>query len=627
MSLLRFMVIFMTVMTMFSQATLRAGGVMERSEVDEKLTWDVSDLYENKQAWVDQKEALTKQLEEFDAFKGHVTESADKLFELCRFMSDYQKELYRLHAYSARLSDSDLRVSEYQEMKQEVSFLLVKVGEKTSFVVPEIVAAGEEKIRGFIKEKPELDEFRVVLEDMLRKAPHTLSESEERIMASSGQLSGAPYQLYSIFADTEMPRPEVTLSTGETVKLTAPNYVKYRSVPNQEDRAVVFQALFERYGEFKNTYGANLVAQLKAHNFTAKNRNYDSCIQAALFDDNIPVGVYENLIQQIHANLPTLHRFLELKKRMLGVDTLHYFDLYAPLVSAVDMVYSVDQSKAVLNEALGVMGEEYLTTLNRAFDDRWIDFMPTAGKRSGAYSSGAAYDVHPYILMNWNEDYDSLTTLTHELGHTMHSHFSNTYQPFSKSHYSIFVAEIASTFNENLLNRYLVDKAKDDEARLFLLGSYLEHIRTTVFRQTQFAEFEWEIHKAVEAGKPLTGDSLSAMYMGILKKYYGHDKGVCVVDDENAYEWCYIPHFYYDFYVFQYATSQIYSTAFAQKVMDQGKPAVESYFKLLKGGGSEYPLDIIRTAGLDPLSSEPFDLAMKTMNSVMNQIESLLDKK
>jgi oligoendopeptidase F len=312
---------------------------------------------------------------------------------------------------------------------------------------------------------------------------------------------------------------------------------------------------------------------------------------------------------------------------MLGLDQLHYYDLYVPLVQKVDMSFTVEEGQKEILEALKPLGSEYITTLQKAYDDRWIDYIPTVGKRSGAYSTGGAYDVHPFILMNWTDDYESVSTLAHELGHTMHSYFSNKFQPFSKADYATFVAEIASTVNETLLNEYAVKNAKSDEERLYLLGSYLELLRTTIFRQTSFAEFEWEIHKKVEAGAPLTGEDMNAIYFDIVKRYYGNDEGYCVVDDYIQYEWSYIPHFLgYNFYVFQYSTSIIYGTAIVEKIKENGQPAVNAYYNILKGGGSKYPTELIQDAGIDPISPEPVALTMRKMNKVMDQMEAILKK-
>jgi oligoendopeptidase F len=387
------------------------------------------------------------------------------------------------------------------------------------------------------------------------------------------------------------------------------------------------KTFFENFGKFKNTLGANLAGKVKKDWVYAKNKKYETSLEAALNRDNLPVSIYTTLIEQVNNSLPTMHRFLDLKKRMLGVDELHYYDIYVPLVQKMDLNYSVGEGQKLMLDALKPLGNDYVSVLQTSFSNRWIDYMPTTGKRSGAYSAGGAYDVHPYILMNWNDKYEAITTLAHELGHTMHSYYSNQTQPFSKADYATFVAEIASTVNEALLNDYMVENAKSDEERLFLLGSYLDLLRSTIFRQTSFAEFEWEIHKKVEAGEPITGDDMSTIYTNIVKKYYGHDKGHCVVDDYIQYEWAFIPHFLgYTYYVFQYATSLIYGTAIVEKISENGQAAIDDYYNILKGGGSKYASELIKDAGIDPMSPEPFTLTMAKMNKVMDQIDEILKR-
>ena len=554
-----------------------------------------------------------------------MAENADVFYNTLNLYFSMEKEFYRLYDYASRLSDEDLRISDNQALRQKASNLGTKISEETAFISPEILTIDSSKIKQFFSEKKDLEQFSMFVYNIRRLKAHTLSADGEKLLASFGLITETPSDVYNIFNNAEMPSPEVKLSTGEEVKLTSSAYTKYRAVPDREDREKIFKSFFENYGRFQNTIGANLGGKEKTDYVYAKDRNYSSSLEYALDANNIPTSVYENLITQIHKSLPTLKRFLELKKKMLDLDTLHYYDLYTPLVKEVDMNFTIEEGQKIILDALKPLGDQYLSTLQKAFNDRWIDYMPNAGKRSGAYSSGAAYDFHPYILMNWNDDYESLSTLAHELGHTMHSYFSNKYQPFAKSDYPIFVAEIASTLNESLLNNYMVQHSKTKEEKLYLLGSYLELLRATIFRQTLFAEFELEAHRMAEKGEPITGEALTKLYYNLTKEYYGNDEGVCIVDPYIKYEWEYIPHFVnYTYYVYQYATSIIYATAIAQKIINEGKPAVDNYFKLLKGGDSEYPIDLIKKAGIDPLSSEPFDLTMNKMNQIMDQIEQII---
>jgi len=599
----------------------------ERKDVPEKYKWDNSVLYKNLDEWNQEKIEIENQIEKIKTYQNKLCEDANTFYDALKLYFETLKKYYKLSDYAFRLADEDLRISEHQALNQQATTLGTKLNEASSFINPEILKAEPEKIKRFFEEKKELDEFQFYVNDILRLREHTLSAREEEILASAGLITSTPSEVYGIFDNAEKPNPKVKLSTGEEVELTSAAYTKYRTVPNRADRELVMKSTFETYKRFQNTIGANLAGKLRADYFYAKNRKYKTVLESSLNVNNIPVSVYENLINQINKNLPTLHRFLRLKSKMLGVEQLHYYDLYTPLVKSVEFKFSIEEGQKLLLEVFKPMGEEYVNTVKKAFEERWIDYVPTAGKRSGAYSSGAAYDYHPYILMNWTDDYESVSTLAHELGHTMHSYFSNKHQPFVNSQYSIFVAEIASTINETLLNHYMVNNVKTDEEKLYLLGSYLDLLRTTIFRQTSFAEFELEIHKRIENGEPLTGEDLSKIYYDIVKKYYGHDNGICIVDDYIAYEWAYIPHFVnYTYYVYQYSTSLIYATAFAEKILKEGQPAVDKFYNILKGGSSDYPIELIKKAGIDPLSSEAFDLTMKKMNKVMDMMEEIINK-
>ena len=612
--------LFTIVMPSLAQTT-------DRKDVPDKYKWNLADIYKNVDEWNAHKEQLMGRIEKFSSFKGKLSENAETFYKALRSYFDIMQGYYKLSSYASMLSDEDLAVSENQKLRQEADNVGTKFGESSSFLNPEILQIDPAKIKQFFNEKKELAEFKMFVDDIQRKRAHTLSADEEKILASFGLITGTPSDVYGIFNNSERPFPKVKLSDGTEVELTSSGYVKYRATSVRADREKIFSAMFGAYGKFKNMVGANYLGKVKTDYVYAKDRKYKSALERSLDAVNVPVSVYENLITQIHKSLPTLHRFLDLKKRMLGVDTLHYYDLYTPIVKKVELNFTVEQGQKVILDALKPLGKDYLNTVKKAFNNGWIDYMPNSGKRSGAYSNGATYAEHPYILMNWTDDYESVSTLAHEMGHTMHSYYSNTNQPFATSDYPIFVAEIASTTNETLLNHYMVNHAKTDQEKLYLLGSYLELLRTTVFRQTQFAEFEWEIHKLVEQGKPVTGEQMSKIYYDMVKKYYGSDEGHCVVDPYIAYEWEYIPHFVnYTYYVYQYATSIIYATAFAEKILDEGQSAVDKYYNILKGGSSDYPLNLIKKAGIDPLSSEAFDLTMKKMSDVMDQIEKILKK-
>ena len=601
-----------------------AASALERQQVPPAERWNLDDLYPSRDAWRSGKQALGSRIDALSGFKGRLTEAAETLLAALRAYFEVSKELGRLTAYAQQLADEDIRIAEHQGLLQEMQALNTTFGESTAFLIPEFSAAAPERLRELIASAPALQEFRMFFDQIERQRAHILSAPEEKLLASVNDVTEAAHNVYTIFSNAELPYPEITLATGETIRLTAANYTKYRSSPVRADRQHIFQAFFTTYGTFKNTLGANLVANLKSHYFYAKNRHYASSLHAALNRDNLPVSVYENVITQIRRSLPTLHRFLDLKRRMLGVETLHYYDLYASLAKTVDLQYAIADGQRLVLDSLAPLGQAYCATVQQALTQRWIDYRPTPGKRSGAYSNGAAYDVHPYILLNWQGNYDSLSTLTHEIGHTLHSYLANTAQPFATAEYSIFVAEIASTLNESLLNDYVIRQTNAPAEKLFFLGHYLEGLRGTVFRQVLFAEFEWAIHKQIEAGEPLTGESLSALYFDLTRTYYGHDQGVCLVDDNIQFEWAFIPHFYYNYYVFQYATSLIYATAFSAKILPQADGAVDKYLGMLQRGGSAYPLELIRAAGLDPLSAEPFALTMQRMNAVIDEIETLI---
>ncbi len=617
-------------------AVERPFSATERSQVPERLTWNLADLYPSDAAWTEAKDALQKRLPEMAPYKGHLGDSAQSLYAGLSTMMSMDKDLSRLMSYASQLADQDTKVSKSQEMLQGIEQVAASFGAAVAFVRPEILSMDPAKVDQFVAAEPKLKDYKPYLDNILRMKAHTLNAEGEKLVAqANGQMGGSAESIYSIFTNADLPySKDVKLSTGETIPLLdAAAYTKYRASNNRADRDEVFKAFWTRYNDFHRTLGTSLYSQVKAHIFNKEARHYDSCLQAALDRNNIPVEVYTQLISDVHANLPTLYRYLKLRQRMMGVDQLRYEDLYASIVKDVDLHYTPEQAMDLTLKACAPLGKTYVDDLKKGYESRWVDFMPSTGKKSGAYSNGAAYDVHPYQLLNFMGGYEDVSTLAHESGHSMHSYLSNTHQPYVTADYSIFVAEVASTCNENLLLHYMLkNEAKDDATRLYLLGSYLDGLRQTLFRQTLFAEFEMKIHQMAEKGETLTGDNLSKLYLSLLKEYYGDAQGVCKVDDLYGVEWAYIPHFYYNFYVYQYATSLVASTSIANMIREgeAAKPpsmkARDAYITMLSSGSSKYPIDLLKGAGVDMTTSAPFSAAMKEMNKVMDEIEAILNK-
>ncbi|MEJ2053436.1 MAG: oligoendopeptidase F [Calditrichaceae bacterium] len=598
-----------------------------RDQIQEKYKWDLTDLYASNDAWQAAKTDLENMIGEFGQYKGTLANSADQLYNCLQLMSDAYKKYYRLSNYASRLSDQDTRKSKPLGMTQKIGQTGTKLSAATSFIDPEILAIESQTIDKFMKQKPELKEYAHYIDDIQRLKPHTRSAEEEEIISQAGLMSDTPYDIYGIFKNADMPRPEVKLPEGKDVRLDDAAYTLYRANDDREFRQKVFEDFFGAYKQYERTFGTQLYSEVKKDIFYKNVRKYDSCLESALNANNIPVEVYHKLIKSVHDNLATLYRYLELRKKMLGVDELHYYDMYPSLVKEVDLSYSVEQAEDLLKKALKPLGSDYLATLNKAFNNRWIDIFPNTGKRSGAYSSGSAYDVHPYILMNYNGKYEDVSTMAHELGHTMHSFYSNKNQTFLNAQYPIFLAEVASTCNEALLMDYVLKNLKDPQERLSLLGTQLETFRTTLFRQTQFAEFELKIHEQAEAGEALTGEDLTKLYLDILKTYYGDAEGVTVIDDLYGIEWAYIPHFYYNFYVFQYSTSLCASNAISEKILNDEDSMKKKYVKeFLSAGSSDYAIPILKRVGVDMTTTEPYELAFEKMNKIMDEIEQIIEK-
>jgi oligoendopeptidase F len=601
-------------------------GVMERdrARVPERYKWNLSDLFPSEEGWRAAKEQLVAELPALSRLRGTLAQSASRLADALELVTRLNKELGRAYVYASMLSDEDTRVSKYQGMQQEMTQIAAQLGAESAFIEPEILRMEPATLDRFIADEPRLDPYRFSLNDIQRRRAHTLSDGEEKILASALTVTNGPSHTYGVLFDADFPHPSVTLDDGRAVKLDAAMYTALRSSPNRRDRQTVMSAFFKGLGAFRATFGTTLNSQIQSDIFFARARHYATCLEAALDATNIPIAVYTRLVESVNRHLPTFHRYLALRRRMMDVSELHYYDLYAPLVASAELTYTADEAESHVLAALAPLGADYTGVLRRAFTERWIDLMPTEGKRSGAYSNGGAYDVHPYILMNYNGKYNDVSTLAHELGHTMHSYYSNLRQPFPTAAYPIFVAEVASTLNEALLIDHLLKNIGDDAAKLSLLGNYLEGIKSTVFRQTQFAEFELRMHEMAEQGQPITGEGLDGLYTGITRKYYGHDANVCVVDDYVAHEWSFIPHFYRPYYVFQYATSFTASEALAEKVLSGDGDTTRRILTFLGSGGSKYPIELLRDAGVDMTSDEPFELTMKKMNRVMDEIDVLL---
>jgi len=603
-----------------------AAAPRERAAVSAELQWNLADLYADDAAWRAAKRELTAEIPAVERFAGTLGNSAPTLAAALDAVFGLQRRLGRLASYAAMRADEDTRVGATLAMKQELQQLAADFASRLAWLEPEILALDRATVEAFLAAEPALAIYRHYLDDLLRRQAHTLSAPEERILAEASRMAAGPASVHGLLVDAELPRPEVTLADGTVARLDVAAFARYRAVANRDDRRRVFAAFFGRLHEFRRTLGATLSANVQRDLFVARARRYGSALECALDADAIPVAVYESLVAHVGEHLPTFHRYLGLRRRILGVPQLHYYDLYAPLLPAVELRYSLAEAQRLAVDSAAPLGGEVQAIIERAFAERWLDWLPNEGKRSGAYSNGSAYDVHPYMLLNFDGRYEDVTTLAHELGHTLQSFLSNRAQPYPTAHYPIFVAEVASTFQEALLVDHLLGRLDDDRTRLLLLGQILEGMKGTLFRQTQFAEFELEIHRRAERGEALTGDALDELYLDLARRYYGHADGVCTVDDDVRSEWGFIPHFYYDFYVYQYATSYTASTALVERVLAGDAAATARYLDFLAAGGSDYPIALLRRAGADLESSEPFTLTVRRLEGVMDEVEALLER-
>jgi oligoendopeptidase F len=587
--------------------------------------WNLADIYPSVAAWNADADRLEGQLKDFAACKGQMGESAARFKQCLELQADMTKRYYRMAAFAGEQVSEDTGNAAYLELDQKGDVLGNKLSEATAFVDPEILHIGKDRIAQFLAQDPALAIYRFPVERTLRQAPHTLNDEGEALIAKFGLMDNAGGSAYNVLTNADIPWPKLKLSGGEEFTLDASAYTKYREAQNRDDRKKVMDTFFGTYKTYERTIGVDLYSQLKQNAVYSKVRKYPDSLAQALDRNNIPVAVFDTLIEQTNANLPTLYRYFRLRAKMLGVPQLHYYDIYPPLVKGDFKIPYAEGRKLVL-EAVAPLGSDYVAALAYGLDNRWMDTYPRPHKQSGAHMDGYAYDVHPYVLMNYNDDYESVTTVAHEWGHAMHSYLANKAQPFVTANYATFVAEIASTFNEELLLHHVLKTAKTDDERLYYLGTALEQLRGTFFRQAMFTEFERNIHARVDKGEPMTGEALTKTYCDILKRYHGAQEGVVAIDDAYCVEWAYIPHFFFGnpFYVYQYATSIAASSLFAQRVEAKEPGALERYLNMLKAGGSNYPYELVKAAGVDLATPAPYQALVARMNSIMDEIEAIL---
>ncbi len=621
-------VLFSTLILCFCFTSISHGESLPEPEAPKTAstsTWDLSELYPDVESWNQHRLSIIDQIETLDDCKGKLGDSWKTLAKCLNKTSDTYKNLLRLYVYAFLSKDTDLGNSEFMERSSQSQALWARFGEAISYMEPEIIGIGERKLDKYIKKHPELEDHDFYIRNTLRRAAHVLSPEEERILAAASDALETASNTYDVLTNAEIKWPEITLSNGEKVTLNASGYGKYRAADSREDRKKVFDAFWGTYQDYRQTLAVTLEGQVKSHVLTARLRNYDSALEQALASDNIPQQVYRTLVTTVNENLDALHRMLALRQRMLGVEDSRYYDVY-PAVISLNKEYTLEDAKAITQEALKPLGEEYVDKFRYAINQDWMHVYPSPGKRSGAYVMGAAYDVHPYMLLNHTDDIESLSTFAHEWGHAMHSLLANESQPFTKADYATFIAEIASTANEVLLFDYLRANAETDQEKLYVLFKELTQLRGTFFRQTQFAEFELAIHEEVENGGALSADKLSLMYGDILKRYAGHDQGVLTIDDTYTVEWAYIPHFYRNFYVYQYATSISAAYYLVDQIKGDGEAARQNFLNVLRAGGSDYPYNILLRAGVDMASPEVYQAIIHRMHQLMDEIESILDK-
>lgn len=592
----------------------------KRNELEAEFKWRLEDIYASDEAWQQDVDKVKKLLADILPRKGTLGESPEKLYECLKLKDELMAIHDKVFVYACMRRDEDNNDPRYQALADMAFSLSTEVNSKLSFIIPEILGIPDEKLKAFMQENRNLVIYHTFLQELLRQKKHILSEREEEIMALSAEIARNPKDTFTMLNNADIQFPFIRDESGEEVELTKGRYIRFLESSDQDVRRQAYEALYTTYSKMKNTLGATLSGNIKKNRFYAIVRKYPSSLELSLDQDNVPTSVYDNLIQTIHKNLPLLHRYLKLRKKALKLDTLHFYDLYCPIVADIDWQVPYPKAAEMVKEGLKPLGSRYLEDLSKGFESGWIDVYENVGKRSGAYSWGA-YQTHPYVLLNYQDTINDVFTLAHEMGHAMHTFYTNQTQPYIYSEYKIFVAEVASTVNESLLMHHMLEHTKKKEERAYLLNHYLEEFRGTIFRQVMFAEFEKIIHEKAEKGVSMTTDELCTIYGGLNEKYFGSD---VVMDDFITMEWARIPHFYTSFYVYKYATGFSSAVSLTEQILREGSPAVERYLNFLKSGSSDYPLELLKKAGVDLTTPQPVQDALNVFGKILDELEDLL---
>ena len=595
--------------------------VLQRNEINEKDTWDLSTIFETDQKWEEELALLTEDTKEAASLEGHLLDSAESLLNITERYLDLSRRLEKLYVYAHMKNDQDTRVAKYQEYYAKAMTLYSQLDQVFSFYEPEFMAITEEQYQNFLAEEPKLQPYKHFFDKLLQNKDHVLSQREEELLAGAGEIFGAASETFDILDNADIVFPFVKDEDGNEVQLSHGVYMRLVESKNREVRRGAYEALYSTYEQYQHTYAKTLQTNVKVQNYRAKVRNYKSAREAALAANFVPESVYDNLVSAVRKHLPLLHRYLALRSKILGIPDLKMYDVYTPL-SSVEYSFTYEEALKKAEEALAVLGEDYLSRVKRAFSERWIDVYENQGKRSGAYSGGS-YDTNAFMLLNWQDNLDNLFTLVHETGHSMHSSYTRETQPYVYGDYSIFLAEIASTTNENILTEKLLQEVQDDATRFAILNNFLDGFRGTVFRQTQFAEFEHAIHQADQNGEVLTSEFLNNLYADLNQKYYGLSKED---NPQIQYEWARIPHFYYNYYVYQYSTGFAAASALAEKIVHGSQDDRDRYIDYLKAGKSDYPLNIMRKAGVDMEKEDYLNDAFAVFERRLDEFEALVEK-